>query len=650
MSFRLKTFLGVGLIQVVLLGFMIVTSLQDLRSSNERELMTRAETTVELLASMTADAVVSLDLATLDALVEKGLNNEGLLYIQIRNNNGLVLSEGGDTSVLLSRPFENEQNLAADDDRIDIQAPILVGGANFGTVAIGLSTDVLNHVLAAGTKRMVAIAAAVVVLVAVFGFLLGSFLTRNLYRLKDGAQKVAAGDFGYQIEINGKDEMAVTADAFNQMSRALAEYADQAESERDMAEARRLFAESLLHNAINSVPQAVFITDENGRLTFVNRTAMSVYGLFSDNPVTGCAFQDVVLRLVANAPSSIGESAQKLLEERLQRFETQTEQTWQSAWPDGRVMMHTQRPVPSGGMVMVDTDVTELYQANEKNRLLQQELMETHKLESLGTLASGVAHEINTPTQFIGDNLKFLRGAFEDVMGFVDKLPELDRAGVLAELEELDWEFLKEEIPAALSEAGDGVASIGKIVHSIKEFAHPDDSEKQEVDLERLVETAATVARSQWRHAADLKIEASEPDMTIPCYPGDISQVVINLIVNAADAIGEYAQTHDYETGKGEIRVQLSKTHDSCFIKVIDNGPGMDAATARRIFDMFFTTKAPGKGTGQGLSICKSIVELKHKGRLSVRSAPGKGAEFTIQLPVEPLVAEHASPSAGKAA
>jgi len=300
--------------------------------------------------------------------------------------------------------------------------------------------------------------------------------------------------------------------------------------------------------------------------------------------------------------------------------------------------------------VLVDTDVTELFEVNEKNRRLEMELMETHKLESLGTLASGVAHEINTPTQFIGDNLKFLNEAFEDMAEVLDVKGGDSPSDVSDKLEDMDWDFLKDEIPAALSEAAQGVKTIGKIVQSIKEFAHPDDSETTETDMFKLVENAITVSRSQWRHSAELTLDPVDEEILVPCYPGDVSQVIINLIVNAADAIHEHAQSQDYTSGLGTISVSVEKDDEFCTIQVVDNGPGIPVKSLHRIFDMFYTTKPPGKGTGQGLAICKSIVEIKHKGKLTVRSEAGKGSVFIARLPLVSTGSKQADPERFEAA
>ncbi|WP_068406710.1 ATP-binding protein [Labrenzia sp. OB1] len=650
MSFKLKTILGIALIEVFVLAILVGTSLHDLRSSNERELKSRAHTSAQLLATMTADAVVASDLATLDILVEQALSNEGLMYVQIKNDAGLVLAEGGAVPAAPDTSGNTVNGARLADDTFGVSVPIEVGKTPFGSVQIGLSTSVIDSVVAAGSKRMLTIAGVEVVIVAIFGFFLGTILTRQLNQLRDSAARVAKGEFGYLMPVKGNDELASTARSFNKMSTALEQYAKIAKNEKDEAEAGRKFAETLLHNAINSVSQAIFIVCEDQKLRFVNKAALDLYKLPEDSVLTGVPFKDLLHTAYAASATDDMESQMLTVDDRLGRLALGQVQTWQSRWAKDQMILHTQRPMISGGFVLVDTDISEMFEVNEKNRRLEMELMETHKLESLGTLASGVAHEINTPTQFIGDNLKFLSEAFDDLTEVLDDQKGTTVEAQAEKLEAMDWDFLKDEIPAALSEAAQGVVSIGKIVQSIKEFAHPDDSETTETDVIKLVENATTVSRSQWRHSAELDFKADENEIMIPCYPGDVSQVIINLIVNAADAIAEHSQSRDYAGGMGEIAVNVTKDDAYCTITIADNGPGIPGKSLRRIFDMFFTTKPPGKGTGQGLAICKSIVEIKHKGKLTVHSEVGKGSKFIVRLPLDPASTTETQPTRSEAA
>lgn len=645
MSFRLKTILGIALIEVLVLAILVGNSLHHLKTSNEQELFTRAKVTTQLLATMTSDAAISFDLATLDSLVQQTLRNEGLVYVRIRNSEGLVLSEGGDANALNAPFVSDESTRDADDQRIDLSAPILVGGSRFGSVEVGLSTHLLDAVLADGTRRMLTIAGAEIVLVALFGFALGTILTKQLARLRRGAKRVAEGEFGYQMAVTGRDELADTANSFNTMSSALAEYAREAEAARERAEAGRAYAETLLHDAMNSVPQSIFIVDPAGRLEFANRAAMRMYPIPEEQTAPGTPFEDMLLPIASATVIGTDQCSTSFIEERMQRLSlTSKGHSWQSRLKNGTVVLSTQRTMSNGGVVLVDTDITEQYEALEKNQKLELELLHAHKLESLGTLASGVAHEINTPTQFIGDNLQFLADSFDELVALVSGLKAQFGKQIEPHLDDIDWDFLRQELPAALSEASNGIESIGKIVRSIKEFSHPDDGEQQDTDIRSLVENAATVSRSQWRHDAELSIACNTNDVVAPCYPGDLSQVLINLIVNAAHAIAD--RTTENEAKPGKISITIDRDVDTLVISVADNGSGIDPAIQRRIFDMFFTTKAPGRGTGQGLAICSSIIEGKHNGRLSVSSTLGAGSVFRIELPAPVSGSAYASKAA----
>ena len=269
------------------------------------------------------------------------------------------------------------------------------------------------------------------------------------------------------------------------------------------------------------------------------------------------------------------------------------------------------------------------------------QLRQTQKLEALGTLAGGVAHEINTPTQFVGDNLRFLETSFGDLAKVLDagtrlceavERGEPDAGALAARLRETetagDLEFLRDEIPTAISQALEGVARIREIVLAVKEFSHPDVKETAPTDLHHLIRTTITVARNQWKYAAELVTDFERDLPSVPCRPGEISQVILNLIVNAVHAVEAKA------AGIGTILIATRRLDDTVEVRVTDSGTGIAPEIRDRIFDPFFTTKGAGKGTGQGLAICHSIVVQKHGGSIEVESPPGEGATFVVHLPL----------------
>ncbi|NMB74244.1 MAG: PAS domain S-box protein [Myxococcales bacterium] len=269
------------------------------------------------------------------------------------------------------------------------------------------------------------------------------------------------------------------------------------------------------------------------------------------------------------------------------------------------------------------------------------ELGHARKLEAVGRLAAGIAHEINTPTQFVSDSVQFIKGAFEDGLQLIrtyqqelKPLRERDAAldGRLNEAEEAsDFEFVREEGPKAFARTEDGLNRIATIVRAMKEFSHPATKEKTPADLNRAIQTTLTIARNEYKYVAEVETDLGELP-PVPCLLGDLNQVFLNLIVNAAHAIGDKVKGTDQ---KGKITIRTRREGDQALIAISDTGSGIPQSIRHRIFEPFFTTKDVGKGTGQGLAIARSVVIDKHGGRLDFESEEGVGTTFFIRLPLE---------------
>ncbi|MBN1908941.1 MAG: PAS domain S-box protein [Pirellulales bacterium] len=291
------------------------------------------------------------------------------------------------------------------------------------------------------------------------------------------------------------------------------------------------------------------------------------------------------------------------------------------------------------GAVITFRDVSE-------RRMLEAQLRQAQKLESIGQLAAGIAHEINTPTQYIGDNTRFMKDAFEDVNSLLAAYAQLLDSAEKHEIddslvqeirslvEDADVDYLMHEIPKAIQQSLEGLARVAKIVHSMKEFSHPGGEEKQAVDLNQAIESTATVSRNEWKYVADLETDF-DPDLPlVTCLPGDFNQVMLNLIVNAAHAIHDAVEAGLRE--KGTITVSTRRDGDWVEIRVHDTGTGIPERIRPRLFDPFFTTKEVGRGTGQGLAIAHSVVTEKHNGTISFETTLGEGTTFAVRLPVSP--------------
>lgn len=274
---------------------------------------------------------------------------------------------------------------------------------------------------------------------------------------------------------------------------------------------------------------------------------------------------------------------------------------------------------------------------------LESELLQSQKLESIGQLAAGIAHEINTPIQYVGDNAHFMEEAFEDLMQIVKPLKRFvskaknnqlqpdDIAQIEDAIEEADIEYLLEEIPDAIEQSIEGVRRVSRIVKSMKAFSHPGSDAKELYDINSAIENTVIVAKNEYKYVADLDLCLETDLPPIPCFPAEINQVLLNMIINAGHAIAEELKLNGGD--RGSIRVETSCARDFIQIIIQDNGTGIPKDIQRKIFDPFFTTKEVGKGTGQGLAISHSVIVEKHSGQIVLKSEPGKGSKFIIKLP-----------------
>lgn len=275
-----------------------------------------------------------------------------------------------------------------------------------------------------------------------------------------------------------------------------------------------------------------------------------------------------------------------------------------------------------------------------QQRILESELARAQKLEAIGQLAAGIAHEVNTPTQYVGDNLQFIRDGFMEIVNFIREREDSRSDGKEVRLqgEGGDLQFMFEEMPRAIDESINGCKRIAEIVKAMKEFAHPG-AEKACVDLNRSIQSTITVATNEWKYVADMKTEFDPEVGDVYCRVGELNQAVLNLLVNAAHAVADVVG--DGANGKGQITVGTRSVGQWVEIRVSDTGPGIPQAILGKIFDPFFTTKPVGRGTGQGLAIVYDVVVNKHGGTVSVESESGKGSTFILRFPAEPSL--HAS-------
>lgn len=293
----------------------------------------------------------------------------------------------------------------------------------------------------------------------------------------------------------------------------------------------------------------------------------------------------------------------------------------------------------------VERERQELQKALTDLRQAQSQLLQAQKMESIGQLAAGIAHEINTPTQYVADNIGFIDLATTSLLTLLEKtLKVVDAAragqpadGLVAEVDaavkKAKLDYLRRQIPEALAQSKEGLEHVARIVSAMKEFSHPSNGGKELLDIRDVINTTVTVARSEWKYVAELETRYADDLPQVSCMRDMIGQVILNLVVNAAHAIADTLQSGVRD--KGKIRIMVKRAGEQHIaISVADDGGGIPEAIRGRIFDPFFTTKPVGKGTGQGLAIAYSTVVDKHGGEIRCDSEVGRGTCFTIRLPL----------------
>jgi PAS domain S-box-containing protein len=411
---------------------------------------------------------------------------------------------------------------------------------------------------------------------------------------------------------------------------------------------------ALLYQALDAVPSYIMLNEHPaGTVRFVNDALCQIFG-FDLKEIIGKQTLEVFKHTII---SDVDQTLEALRE----KSEVRSEVRIRNAQGNYIWVGFTVRPIrdKAGNMthtVVLGADITKRIEDEQKRKELQEQLVNemrerermaielrlAQKLESVGMLAAGVAHEINTPIQYVGDSVYFLRSTMQDVESLLNAYKDAlqaiaagqkTTATATAELhareESIDLPFLLLEAPKAFDRTLDGVDRVARIVRAMKEFSHPDTLEQSASDINHALETTLTVARSEYKYIASVKTQFN-PIPEVICTIGELNQVFVNLIVNAAHAI----ESSGKDIASGEITISTAQENTWVLVTIADNGCGISPENLEHIFDPFFTTKEVGKGTGQGLAIAHSIVVDKHRGLIDVHSVVGEGTHFTLKLPI----------------
>ncbi len=381
------------------------------------------------------------------------------------------------------------------------------------------------------------------------------------------------------------------------------------------------------------MPGALLVLDSNARIRSANATSAALLGIPRPDALVGRCLCEFIAPADDGLPFQPSELTQA-------RSATRREALLLASSGERVPVLISTSKLETAAEPLVVLIAIDL----RDRKRLETELRQAQKLEAVGRLAAGIAHEINTPVQFVSDSVQFLRDSSNDLFGILNELRELRRVAVaggpasaieaaatssLAAEEDADLSYLVESVPKAFDRCLDGLSRVATIVRSMKEFAHPDSNEMKSIDLNRAIESTLTIARNEYKYVADLVTEFGtlEP---VRCHPGDLNQAVLNIVVNAAHAVAAAVEGTEQ---RGRITVRTKHENGHVVISVSDTGNGIPERIRERIFDPFFTTKDVGRGTGQGLTIARSIVVDKHHGSLDFETETGRGTTFFIRLP-----------------
>ena len=635
------------MIELTVMAILITLNQFALGGSATTQLFDRTESTGRVFANTVADAVIATDLATLDATIASAVSTADLAYIRVVNPAGIVLSQGG-ADEALARDFVADTSFetATLDHIIDVSIPVTVGGATFGAVELGMSTTAVEQEVQQALTWNIIVAILGMSLVAIFGFGLGSILTRQLHGLREGAVRISEGDLETRVDVKGRDELAQTAVCFNHMAQALlqdraslkAKQAELLEKKArvdvivecmkeiadgredtvipdtsredeigDMARATEVFDNSMqavrrakleqqrLITAFDQVAEQVAIFALDGSALFLNAAFRRFNKPIIDALRAEFTLKDFLTEgIKQEAFPDVTDAPEVWVTEQLDRKDMAPTEMRRA--PD-RILLTVQSFVDGIGVVLSAKDITDL-------RRSESQLIQASKMATLGEMATGIAHELNQPLGVIrmasSNSLKRIAKGHHGVDFFEGK-----------------FQRIEEQTERA-----------AQIIDHMRVFGRKADGKMEPFSLRSSLEQMTSLARTQL-HTLDISLTVDLPDEDAFVMGERVifEQVLLNLFSNARDAI----EMHD--EGPGEITVTADfNTPGGHVITVQDNGGGIPEMAIDKLFEPFFTTKEPGKGTGLGLSISFGTIR-DMQGSIEVTNK-NQGACFEIKLPI----------------
>ncbi len=472
-----------------------------------------------------------------------------------------------------------------------------------------------------------------------------------------------SGSTSARVEVKGKDELSLLSREINSMLATIEVVEKQLRSSHEELEklvavrtdellqvnadlkheiSERQLGENALFEAYNeiqmilsSITSIMIGVNNQGVITQWNDVAARLFGISSIDAI-GQDFFQLPIRwdwetLRRDATRCMQENKQVRMEDIRLELDSETSHVLGIALTPLRL-----REDEPPGFLLLGADISE-------RRLLEEQAGRSNRLEAIGELAAGVAHEINTPTQLVGSNLRFLGQQLPPVLEFVDQAVTFNRAvndglataAMVRALEKAadaaHLAYFKQEAPQAIEQSLEGIERISRIVGAMRFFSHPGTDHKEMANLNQIIENALALSRNEWKNVAEIQTRFQDDLPNVECLPGELSQVVLNLIINAVHAIEDAGLQ---EGGRnGVITITSREEEEMIEIRIADNGTGIPEKVRSRIFDPFFTTKDVGRGTGQGLAIAHAVIVKKHAGTIEFETEVGQGTTFIIRLP-----------------
>jgi len=641
-SIRWKVFAMIMCCVVVPTAFMTVYFPAAQISTLENALSLKALSFARMVAGQTQSAIAFDDEETAREVFDGVAADSDVVSVTLFRADGTVLQSLGPRPAA-APAWTDKAQLVTEGGRVRVVAPVVSQEGPRGLLLLELSTAraAVDGAVVRAQGWYVGIGA--LLSGVVIAWFVGRSFGRRVSRVKEEAERLAAGG-SYEMTLSdpSPDEIGQLARAFGVMATRLREaYASVEQQVLDRTEALRASREQFraLVETTEAVPWEMELATR--RFTYIGPQAPALFGIPVDEwgdaekwtryiePEELRALEDGFARAAA-------QPSEQVVEFRFRRA------SGRPLWI--RCLISRQAGSDAGTLRGFMFDVTERAE-------LELELRQAQKLESIGRLASGVAHEINTPIQFVSDSVHFVSDSFGELATLLaryralkDETPQAEWAQSIAELaqaeDDADLPYLIENVPKALERAIEGLGRVATIVRSMKEFAHPDHHQKAEADLNSALSSTLIIARNEYKDVADVATTLGEIPRVM-CQVGELNQAFLNIVVNAAHAIGDVAPAR----GRGKIHVTTRREAEDVVIEISDTGGGIPDEIRERIFDPFFTTKGVGRGTGQGLAIARRSVIEGHGGSLTFETKSGVGTTFVIRLPIsgQGQVAAHAA-------